>query len=134
MKAYVNAYAVDRKAAFAVLIDGKTYVYTMPDQTINSAEILAALFAIKGANTHDIDIHTNNRYTLQMMECKKDESGVEIFAEWFRKPINNVEIVEQLREAATPALKIVIDKDSPEMEIVKKLSRKALGKDYENKS
>lgn len=134
MKAFVNAYAVDKLAAFAVMIDDKTYVYTIPNHTINSAEMIAALFAIKGAYTNDIEIRTNNRYALQMLECKKDNNGVEIYGEWFRKPINNIEIVEQLRKAATPALKIIIDKESPEMETVKMLSRKALGKAYDSKS
>lgn len=134
MKAYVNAYVVDTLASFAVLIEGKTYIYLVSNHTINSAEVLAALFVLKGAKSQDIEIHTNNRYTLQMLECNKDEKGEEIFGDWFRKPISNVEIVEQLREKATKDLKIIIDKESPEMEEVKKLSRKALGKDYDNKS
>lgn len=132
MIAYVNAYALDGNAAFAVLIDGKTYVYKMAGKTMNAAELLATIFVLKGAPTGDVELHTNNHYALQMLECKKTPDGTAEFGNWFRVPVNNREMIEELRSVVSPAFRFVIDKDSPEMSMVKILARRALGKDVSN--
>lgn len=120
MNAYVNGFATgkDDRAAFAVIVGDKKYVYRLKASTINAAELAAVLFAIKGANS-PLAIHTNNKYIEAMVA--KNEKG-----EWEKQPVNNKELVEIIRQTWAPTFTIVFDKDSQSLSEAKRLSRAAL--------